>query len=152
MKGASGFIESKARRMKLTNFTDFGLRALMRIASSPDQVHSTADISREFDISRNHLTKIVAMLAAAGYLETRRGTGGGAQLAKSADQIRLGDIIRLLERGTPMVECFAPAGGLCVITPQCKLKGMLAEAEREFIDKMNRFTLADCALPPLAAT
>lgn len=134
--------------MKLTRFTDFGLRALMRIASAPNRVHSTAEISREFDISRNHLTKIMAMLAAAGYLETRRGTGGGAVLAKAPDQIRLGDIIRVLERGTPIVECFAPGGGLCVITPQCRLKGMLAEAESDFIDNMNRYTLADCALSP----
>ena len=135
--------------MRLTRFTDFGLRALMYIASAPDRVHSTAEISKQFDISRNHLTKIMATLASAGYLETRRGAGGGAVLLEPADRIRLGDLIQLLERNTPLVECFAEGGGFCSITAQCRLKGMLAGAKRNFIAEMNRYTLADCALAPL---
>ena len=122
---------------------------MMHIASAPDRVHSTAEISKEFGISRNHLTKIMAMLASAGYLETRRGVGGGAVLSKPADRIRLGDLIQLLERTTPLVECFAAGGGFCSITPRCRLKGMLAQAKRGFIAEMNRYTLADCALAPL---
>ena len=137
--------------MRLTSFTDFGLRALMYIASAPDRVHSTAEISKEFDISRNHLTKIMATLASAGYLETRRGIGGGAVLLQPADRIRLGDLIQLLERNTPLVECFATDGGVCTITPQCRLKGMLAEAKQSFIAQMNRYTLADCTLASLEA-
>jgi DNA-binding IscR family transcriptional regulator len=45
-------------------------------------------------------------LAQAGYVTTRRGGGGGAVLARPAHQIRLGDIVRLLEEGQPLVECF----------------------------------------------
>ena len=137
--------------MRLTGFTDLGLRALMYIAGAPDRVHSTAEISKEFGISRNHLTKIMATLASAGYLETRRGVGGGAVLLKPADRIRLGDLIQLLERNTPLVECFATDGGFCSITPRCRLKGMLAQAKQGFIGEMNRYTLADCALAPVEA-
>lgn len=49
--------------MRLTSFTDLGLRALMRLASAPDRAFSTADLADEFALSRNHLTKIVATLA-----------------------------------------------------------------------------------------
>ena len=133
--------------MRLTSFTDLGLRALMRMASEPNEVHSTAEIAAEFGISRNHLTKAMAALAAAGFVETRRGTGGGAVLGKPAESLRLGDVIAVLERGAALVECFAKDGGACVISPTCRLKGILAGAEARFIVDLNRSSLADCVLP-----
>ncbi|WP_422368574.1 Rrf2 family transcriptional regulator [Pelagibius sp.] len=138
--------------MRLTSFTDFGLRALMRMAGEPDRTHSTAEIAAEFGISRNHLTKVMAALAAAGFVETRRGTGGGAVLGRPAERLRLGDIVAVLERGAVLVECFAEDGGACIITPTCRLKGILAGAEARFIADLNRYSLADCALPPKGAT
>ena len=133
--------------MRLTSFTDFGLRALMRMAGEPDRAYSTAEIAAEFGISRNHLTKAIAALAGAGIVETRRGTGGGATLARPARDLHLGDIVEVLERGSALVECFNADGGACVITPTCRLKGKLAAARRRFLDELNRHTLADCALP-----
>lgn len=133
--------------MRLTSFTDFGLRALMRMAGEPDRAHSTAEIAAEFGISRHHLTKAVQALAAAGFVETRRGTGGGAVLASAPEQLRLGDIVAVLERQSALVECFQADGGACVITPSCRLKGILADARSRFLDEMNAHTLADCALP-----
>jgi Rrf2 family nitric oxide-sensitive transcriptional repressor len=133
--------------MRLTSFTDFALRALMRIASDTKRSYSTAEIADEFGISRNHLTKAVAVLAAAGIVETRRGAGGGAVLAKPAEQLPLGDIVAVLERGTTLVECFHPDSNACVITPSCRLKGMLSGAEKRFIEDLNRHSLADIALP-----
>lgn len=132
--------------MRLTSFTDFGLRALMRMAAEPDRAYSTAEIAAEFGISRNHLTKAISALAAAGIVETRRGTGGGALLAKSADRLRLGDIVEVLERKSALVECFQADGGACVITPGCQLKGFLAQARSCFLEDLNNHTLADCAL------
>ncbi|MEM1046825.1 MAG: Rrf2 family transcriptional regulator [Pseudomonadota bacterium] len=133
--------------MRLTHFTDLGLRALMLMASDPQRAYSTAEIAAEFGISRNHLTKTIALLAAAGIVETRRGTGGGATLAQPPDQLRLGDLVALLERQSALVECFEVSGGSCVITPSCRLKGYLADAHQQFLDALNRHTLADCSLP-----
>ena len=52
--------------MRLTSFTDYGLRALMRLAGEPERSFTTDEIAREFRISRHHLVKIVAALAGAG--------------------------------------------------------------------------------------
>ena len=133
--------------MRLTSFTDFGLRALMRMASAPDRGFSTAELASEFALSRHHLTKIMAALAQAGIVATRRGGGGGAVLAKPADQIRLGDIVRLLETGQPLVECFQASGGACTIMGCCRLKTRLRSAEAAFLADLDRSTLADVALP-----
>ncbi|WP_119165440.1 RrF2 family transcriptional regulator [Algihabitans albus] len=137
--------------MRLTSFTDFGLRALMRIASEPSRAFSTAEIAEEFGISRHHLTKVMAALSSAGLVRTRRGTGGGAVLARRPEDIRIGEVLRFLERDQALVECFQSDGGACAITPNCRLRRMLAEAEEAFIGRLNRYTLADCALEPLAA-
>jgi len=133
--------------MRLTTFTDYGLRMLMRMASEPDRAFSTAELAGEYGLSRNHLAKIMQHLARAGLVDTRRGGGGGATLARPADQIRLGDVIALLEEGQPLVECFAADGGDCTIGGCCRLKGRLRSAERAFLADLNGATLADVALP-----
>lgn len=134
--------------MRLTSFTDYGLRMLMRMAAAPDRGFSTADLAEEFGLSRHHLTKIIQKLAHAGYVTTRRGGGGGAMLAQPASEIRLGAIVRLLEQGQPLVECFAANGGDCTISGRCRLKARLRAAEAAFLADLDRSTLADIALRP----
>lgn len=133
--------------MHLIAFTDYGLRALMAMAAEPDRPMSTAELAELFAISRNHLTKIVAALAAGGFVVTRRGAGGGAMLARPARDIRLGDVVRFLEQGQALVDCFTEGGGSCTILGCCRLKARLRSAEAAFIADLNRSTLADCALP-----
>lgn len=133
--------------MRLTSFTDYGLRMLMRMASAPRQAFSTADLAQEFGLSRHHLSKIMQRLARGGIVETRRGGGGGAALCRPPQEIRLGDVVRLLERGQALVECFAADGGACSIEGCCRLKFRLRRAEALFLEDLNRTTLADLALP-----
>jgi len=132
--------------MRLTSFTDLGMRALMRMASAPDRAFSTAEMADEFRISRHHLTKIMQKLSRAGYVITRRGSGGGAMLARPAHEIRLGEVIRLLESGQTLVECMAPDGGNCTLVGRCGLKSRLLAAENAFYAELDRSTLADIAL------
>jgi Rrf2 family nitric oxide-sensitive transcriptional repressor len=131
--------------MRLTAFTDFGLRALMRLAGEPDRSFSTAEIAAEFGISRHHLIKVIGDLARAGFVRTQRGGGGGFRLARSAQTITLGEVVRVLEARHATVECFREDGGTCVLTPRCRLKGHLASARETFLRELDRTRLADCA-------
>lgn len=133
--------------MRLTSFTDYGLRMLMRMASEPDRAFSTAEMADFFGLSRNHLSKIIQQLARGGIVETRRGGGGGASLRVPAGTLRLGDIVRLLEQDQALVECFGPAGNACTILGCCRLKSKLSRAESRFIEELNETTLAEIALP-----
>ncbi|SEL04418.1 transcriptional regulator, BadM/Rrf2 family [Roseovarius nanhaiticus] len=136
--------------MRLTSFTDYGLRMLMRMASAPERGFSTSELATEFGISRHHLSKIMQRLSAGGIVMTRRGGGGGGMLARDAGDISLGQVVRLLEEGQPLVECFAPGGGECVIDGRCKLKARLRSAEAAFLKDLDRASLADIALAPPA--
>ena len=133
--------------MRLTSFTDYGLRALMRLAGATDRSFTTEEIAREFDISRHHLTKVVQDLARAGFVETQRGAGGGFRLAKPPQSITLGSIVRCLEQRYALVECFRSDGGACALTPKCRLKARLAAAREAFLKELDTTTLAECAYP-----
>ena len=136
--------------MRLTSFTDFGLRMLMRMAGDPGRAFSTSGLAEELGLSRNHLAKIMQHLSRAGLIDTRRGGGGGAVLSRPSADIRVGDIVRLLEEGQPLVDCFAPEGSTCSIDVRCRLKSRLRSAETAFLADLNRSTLADIALAPVS--
>lgn len=137
--------------MRLTQFTDFGLRTLMRLASEPNKVFTTGEVAAELRLSRNHLTKVVQGLRAAGYVKTMRGAGGGFRLAQAPEDIRIGAVARLLETGQPLVECFRDDGGHCVLTPRCRLKARLRSAREAFFAELDGMTLAECIYSPRRA-
>jgi len=119
---------------------------LMRMASTPGRAHSTAEMAAEFGLSRNHLSKIMQRLSRGGIVETRRGNGGGATLARTPDDIRLGEVVRLLEEDHPLVECFQTAPHSCTLDGRCRLKARLRAAEKAFLAELDGATLADIAL------
>ncbi len=131
--------------MRLTAFTDYGLRTLMRLSGSQDRLFTTDALAAELQISRNHLTKVVRDLSRAGYVSTQRGAGGGLRLLRPPQSISLGEVVRFLERRHAIVECFRTDGGHCTLTPRCRLKSRLAAAREAFLKELDATTLAECA-------
>jgi Rrf2 family nitric oxide-sensitive transcriptional repressor len=133
--------------MRLSAFTDFGLRALMRLAGSPERSLSVPEIAEEFAISRDHLMKVVRELAQHGFITTQRGASGGIRLARPAGEIRLGAVVRALEARHALVECFQEVGCACRLFPRCRLKKRLFDAREAFLNELDRSTLEECAYP-----
>lgn len=129
--------------MRLTVYTDYALRVLMYAALHPDRLSTIGEISSVYGISRNHLTKVVYELGLAGYIETVRGQQGGIRLARPAQDIGLGDVVRQTEKGAVIVPCFDGAANYCAISPACKLKRALQQASNAFFAVLDGFTLAD---------
>ena len=135
--------------MKLTQFTDYGLRALMVLASDQTTSFNSKELSSVLDLSREHLIKILQRLALGGYVRNLRGPGGGVHLNKQANEILLGDLVRWLEDGQGLVECLRSDGGHCNLTPLCLLRPLLSDAAEAFYARLNTSTLSDCLHPPL---
>ncbi len=129
--------------MQLTVFTDYGLRALMFLAAHKDKTCSVKEIAETYGISRNHLVKVAHRLAQLGYIESSKGKGGGIKLAQSADKLKLGDLVQVLEPHMNVVECFSRETNTCRITGSCQLKHYLFDAKQAFIASLNNHTLAD---------
>jgi Rrf2 family nitric oxide-sensitive transcriptional repressor len=130
--------------MRLLSSTDFALRVLMRLSAEPDAHVSTDTLARELVISRNHLHKIVQFLTEAGLVRTIRGAHGGVMLARPANEIKVGEVIRSREQDQALVECFRRDAGACTLLPRCRLRGMLDDAKNAFYQHLDRYTLADC--------
>lgn len=129
--------------MQLTRFTDFSLRVLIHLGRHPDAQATVAGMAAEHGISRHHLTHVVHQLGLKGYIETTRGKGGGFRLGRSPELIRVGDVVRDMESGFDLAECFRPGEPACRLMPACALKPVLAEAGRAFLASLDRYTLAD---------
>jgi Rrf2 family nitric oxide-sensitive transcriptional repressor len=104
------------------------------------------EISESYNISRNHLMKVVSMLTRMGYLDARRGPGGGIALARAADDINLADVVTDMEDDLNLVECFCE-GGRCIITPVCDLRHAFDSALTAYLDTLKEYTLADLLEP-----
>lgn len=128
--------------MKLTTFTDYGLRVLIYLAAEPDRRATAAEIARAFDISLNHLAKVVRFLGQQGWVRTVRGKGGGLELGQPAEHIVVGAVVRRSEGEAQPAECFTDPGR-CALTRICRLRGVLAGAAEAFHAELDRHTLAD---------
>jgi len=133
--------------MRLTNFSDYALRVLMYAAARSDRLITIEETAQVYGISRAHLMKVANQLTRAGFLKATRGRTGGLALAKRPEKIRLSDVVRATEPDFALVECFTPENN-CLITPRCRLKGVLREALNAFVATLDRYTLADLILNP----
>lgn len=128
--------------MQLTLHTDYSLRVLIYLAITGRSV-TVAEVAERFGISRNHLVKVAHQLGKLGYVQTERGRNGGLRLARRAEEINLGQVVRDTEPNFHMVECFNIEANQCVLAPGCQLKRVLAEAQLAFMASLDQYTLAD---------
>lgn len=132
--------------MQLTHFTDLGLRVLMYLSHPVrDTPVTISEIAERFEVSRHHLVKVVHFMGQQGWLITTRGKGGGLALAFGLKQYRLGQVVRVLEGQSDMIDCADPP---CAIRGRCQLKPLLDGASDAFFTALDRHTLADAVAAP----
>lgn len=128
--------------MRLTTYTDYTLRTLMYLGVHQGQSVTIRDIADAYDISKNHLMKVVHQLGLAGLVETVRGRNGGLKLKKAPEEINLGAVIRATEPDFFMAECFDDVRNHCVLSPACGLQGVLRSATSAYLAVLDNNTLA----------
>ncbi|HTI49547.1 MAG TPA: Rrf2 family transcriptional regulator [Planctomycetaceae bacterium] len=129
--------------MRLALQTDYALRILMFLASRRGTARTTiAAVTDFFQISEAHVAKVVNQLARLGFVRSVRGAGGGIELGKDAAQIRLGEVLLAFEGNMHLLECVG-TDNVCVIQKHCKLKNVLAKAERLQFEYLNEVRLTD---------
>lgn len=132
--------------MNITRFTDYALRTLMYVALYQERLITIKEVAERYQISKNHLMKIVQELNIQGYLVAVRGKNGGIRLGCSPSEINIGKLVRKMEKDSILVECFGQ-DNCCVISPACQLKHLFAEAMESFFMCLEQYTLADLVAP-----
>ena len=131
--------------MRLTLQTDYALRMLMYLAVHQGRPCRVTDVALDYGISHSHLLKVALRLGRLGYVTTLRGRTGGIALARQPEDVNLGEVIRHMEDDFVLTECMRRDGGLCAISPACRLKCIAREALAAFLAVFDGFTLADIA-------
>ena len=132
--------------MHLTVHTDYALRVLAYLSMSGDELVTINDIASYYNISKNHLVKVVHGLSQEGYIEAVRGRSGGVRLARSAGEINIGALVRFTEPGFQMVDC-EQGGNECRLLPVCRLPTVFDSATNAFLTELDKYTLADVIKP-----
>jgi Rrf2 family nitric oxide-sensitive transcriptional repressor len=138
--------------MRLTRHTDNALRSLIFLALQGEDPCRITDIARRMGMSEDHTAKVIARLSELGYVDTLRGRTGGVRLARPADQINVGEVVRATEDNMALVECFDPETNQCPIAPVCGLAPALDEALGAFLGVLDSYTIADFTERPRALT
>ncbi|MBN8981509.1 MAG: Rrf2 family transcriptional regulator [Rhizobiales bacterium] len=113
------------------------------VALRSPAIVSVDDVSRAHGISKSHLVKVAYDLSQRGYIETIRGRKGGMRLARPADTITVGEIVRWTEAPLELVECFNPETNTCPLEGVCHLSRGLQRALRAFLSVLDDLTIAD---------
>jgi Rrf2 family transcriptional regulator, nitric oxide-sensitive transcriptional repressor len=135
--------------MRLTVFTDYTLRTLIYLALRPETLVTISDVAAAYQISTNHLMKVVHQLALSGDVITVRGQRGGLRLARPASEINIGAVVRRAEPDMELMPCFGSQAN-CTILPACVATQAVDQALRAFLATLDRYTLADLVQPRAA--
>ncbi|HEX7801110.1 MAG TPA: Rrf2 family transcriptional regulator [Asticcacaulis sp.] len=129
--------------MHLTTYTDYALRVLIYLNAHVDRRPTIGEIADKYGISKNHLVKCAQQLGRAGFLVNTRGRSGGLALARPADQITLGEVVRRMEPEMDIVPCMDRDNHSCVISEVCGMKPVFHEAREAFLRVLDGYSVAD---------
>lgn len=136
--------------LRLTLHTDYALRCLTYLGLHYGKTCTIREIAQRYDISENHLMKVVHKLGRRGFVETTRGRKGGLRLALSPDDIGVGAVVRATEEDLALAECFDPRRDSCRISEVCALSGIFNTALMAFLNELDRYTLRHLLTPASA--
>jgi len=129
--------------MKLTQYSDLGLRLLMYLALRKGETATIQEVSDRFGVSKNHMVKISHQLTKSGLIESTRGRNGGVSLSRPPESINVEEALHATEDNFYLVECFNASENRCVISDVCRLSGVLDTALAAFFEVLRDVTLAD---------
>jgi Rrf2 family protein len=132
----------------LTNKGKYGLKAMIHLAGiEPGALAQVADIAEANSISKKFLDHILTELRHAGLVYSKKGKGGGYALARPAHEIRVGNIVRVLDGPLAPIPCasvtaFRPCED-CADLKSCAVRLIMVEARNAIANVLDRRTLAE---------
>lgn len=129
--------------MRLTSFTDYSVRVLIYAAKKDGELTSIREVSEAYEISSNHLMKVVHLLGKGGYLHTVRGKNGGFKLGKEPKDINIGAVIRYTEDDLNIVENLSSNENDYALEEEGRFADVIGEALQAFLMTLDNYTLED---------
>ena len=129
--------------MKLSTRGRYGTRALLELALHQEEgPFLLKDIAQRQQISLRYLEHLITPLVAGGMVRSTRGARGGVLLAKAPKEIRLSEVIQLLEGSVAPAECVNNPG-ICSRSAFCVTRDVWGELEKAMSGVLETTTLQD---------
>jgi len=129
--------------VKLTTKGRYGTRALLELAlNQTGKPVLLRDIAESQEISLSYLEHLIAPLIAGGIVRSTKGPGGGVSLAKPPEEIKLSEVIQILEGSLAPVECISDPG-ICSRSSFCVTRDVWAELKTVMDGVLESTTLRD---------
>ena len=132
--------------MKISTKGRYGLRAVLDIAMHDDASSVSSIAARQF-ISENYLEKLISMLKKAGIVNSLRGAQGGYVLARPAEEISVGEVLRALEGDLNPVDCaeIDGSGEMCDGADTCVTKFVWKRISDSINQAVDNLMIAELA-------
>jgi Rrf2 family protein len=131
--------------LKISQKTEYALRAMIELAAHPDQLMSARGISETQHIPLRFLEQQLGTLSKAGLVESFRGAGGGCRLSKPPEDIRVADVVDAIEGPFYPMFCLDPGDHTCWQDARCGLQDLWGEVRLAVRGVFERLTLAELA-------
>ncbi|MBW1768098.1 MAG: Rrf2 family transcriptional regulator [Deltaproteobacteria bacterium] len=129
--------------MKLSTRSRYGARMMLELARHYERGPvSLTEISKTQGISKKYLEQITIPLKKANYIKSVRGVSGGHVLAKPPDEIKLGEIVAVLEGSKSIVRCEVN-NELCKHIEDCVMHPIWEKSEKAIFDYLASISMAD---------
>lgn len=131
--------------MKISAQEEYGLRCLVQLANLPQGESLTLNqIAEREGISQANAGKLMWLLNKAGFVQAMRGTKGGYTLARDASEIRLNEVIKVLDADEIKAHCESYTGILdvCVHTGDCGIRPVIVGLHEIIQEALSQITLA----------
>jgi Rrf2 family protein len=132
-------------QMRLSTKGRYGVRAMFDLAMhSGEGAIALKSVAQREHISEKYLEHLFASLKKAGLIHSVRGAQGGYRLARSPEDITLGDIIRVLEGPIAPTECVIDDMGAekCDRASECIMRTIWCKIKDEINSILDSVTLA----------
>jgi Rrf2 family protein len=129
--------------MKLSTRSRYGARILVDLARNSNQGPvQIGEISKRQEISVKYLEQLIRPLKQANLVNSVRGPKGGHLLAVKPEDVTLGQIVRLFEGQSELVECISNPQK-CSMSDDCQVRLAWGDATRVLYEKLDNTTIAD---------
>jgi Rrf2 family protein len=129
--------------MKLSTRGRYGVRALLDLAVHQDEgLILLKDIARRQEVSLAYLEHLIAPLIAGGLVKSTRGARGGVLLLKQPSEIKLSEVVQLLEGSIAPVDCVNDPK-VCHRSASCVTRDIWSELKNAMSQVLDSTTLQD---------
>jgi Rrf2 family protein len=134
--------------MKTSRKTDYAIHALMILARNKNEKVSVKQLMEQQNISKSYLAKVMQKLSSAQIVESSEGKYGGYRLVKKPGEIRLSEIVTIMEEGRNIFNCVDEKRG-CNIKDRCKIHKVFKKAYQNMLKDLEKTSIKDILDPEL---